>query len=221
MKQTPMTDALWSYLDSVTQSDEEPLQKLRGVTAEMPMGGMQIPSVQGRFMQILVRLLGARRCLEIGCFTGYSAATVALALPEDGSLLTCDVSSEWTGIARDFWKEAGVEKKIELRLAPALDTLQELLENGQTNSFDLAFIDADKGNYVNYYELCMQLVRPGGVILIDNTLWGGAVADVSKTDPDTQGIRAVNSRAFEDPRTDSCLLPFSDGLHFCLKLQDA
>ncbi len=218
MKSIQMSDALWEYLLSVSPSDDPVMQELREVTSTMPAGGMQIPSYQGRFMQFLVCLLGVKRCIEVGCFTGYSALAVARALPADGKLITCDVSAEWTGTARQYWQKAGVADRIELRLGPALDTLQAMIDAGAAGSFDMAFIDADKDNYVNYYELCLQLIRRGGVILIDNTLWGGSVADVAVQDKDTQGIRAVNRRVFEDPRVDTCLLPMSDGVHLCHKL---
>lgn len=218
MKSIQMTDELWGYLSSVTPSDDAVMQELRELTLEMPAGGMQIPPYLGRFMQFLVQLLGVRNCLEVGCFTGYSSLAVAKALPVDGKIVTCDVSEEWTEIARKYWQKAGVAEKIELRLGPATETLQGLIEKGAAGSFDMAFIDADKNNYVVYYELCLQLVRKGGVILIDNTLWGGTVADLSVQDEDTVGIREVNRQALEDPRVDNCLLPISDGVHLCHKL---
>ncbi len=218
MKSIQMSDALGKYLLSVSPSDDDVMQELRAVTSEMPAGGMQIPPYQGRFMQFLASLLGVTRYVEVGCFTGYSALAVAQALPPDGKVITCDISAEWTATAREYWRKAGVADRIELRLGPAVDTLQRLLDAGAAESFDMAFIDADKGNYVKYYELCLQLVRTGGVILIDNALWGGSVADRAVQDEDTAGIRAVNQRALEDPRVDTCLLPMSDGVHLCHKL---
>lgn len=218
MKSIPLTDELYDYMLGVSLVDTPVMKELRAVTARMPAGGMQIAPEQGQFMQFLVRLLNARRCLEVGCFTGYSALVVALALPPDGRLITCDISREWTDIARQHWQRAGVDGKIDLRLGPALDTLQEMLCAGQGASFDFAFIDADKNNYAPYYELCLELLRPGGVILIDNTLWGGQVANSEVTDADTEGIRAVNRMIFADSRVNSCLIPVSDGLHICHKL---
>ncbi len=218
MKSIQMTDALWSYVQAVTPSDDDVMQELRTLTAEMPAGGMQIPPYQGRFMQFLVRLLGVKRYIEVGCFTGYSALAVARSLPADGQVITCDVSEEWTATARKFWQKAGIADRIELRLGPAVETLQGMINAGVAGSFDMAFVDADKNQYVQYYELCLQLVRQGGIILIDNTLWGGGVVDVAVQDEETRGIRAVNQRVFEDPRVDTCLLPISDGVHLCHKL---
>ncbi|MXZ41512.1 MAG: methyltransferase domain-containing protein [Caldilineaceae bacterium SB0666_bin_21] len=217
MKLLPVTEDLYSYLVGVTVKDHPALAALREETAAMPSGGMQIAAEQGQFMQLLVHLLQATRYLEVGCFTGYSSLVMAMALPEDGRVTTCDVSQEWTDVARRHWQSAGVADKITLKLGPAVDSLRRLLAEGSAESFDIAFIDADKDNYPNYYDLCFDLVRPGGLILIDNTLWGGQVADPSVADPDTEGIRAVNQRAFEDDRVDSCLLPLSDGLHICHK----
>lgn len=217
MKLIQVNEALYNYLVGVTVKDHPALTALREETAAMPSGGMQIAAEQGQFMQLLVHLLQATRYLEVGCFTGYSSLVMAMALPEDGCVTTCDVSKEWTDIARRHWQSAGVSDKITLKLGPAVDSLRQLLAEGFAESFDIAFIDADKDNYPNYYDLCFDLVRPGGLILIDNTLWGGQVADPSVSDPDTKGIRAVNQRAFEDERVDSCLLPLSDGLHICHK----
>ncbi len=218
MKSIQMNDALWDYLLSVSPAEDEVMQELRAVTSQMPAGGMQIPPYQGLFMQFLIRLLGAKRCVEVGCFTGYSALAVAQALPSDGKIITCDISEEWTDTARRYWQKAAVADRIELRLGPAVGTLEDMIDSGAAGSFDMAFIDADKNNYVKYYELCLQLVRTGGVILIDNTLWGGSVADRAVQDADTAGIRAVNQLACEDPRVDTCLLPMSDGVHLCHKL---
>ena len=218
MKNIPFTDELYDYLLGVTLRDSDVMAELRAETRSMPAGGMQIAPEQGQFMQFMARLLNARRYLEVGCFTGYSSLVMAMALPADGQIVTCDVSPEWTDVARRYWRKAGVEDKIELKLGPAAASLEAMLAQGQANSFDIAFIDADKNNYVKYYELCYRLIKPGGVIMIDNTLWGGQVANPSRQDEDTVGIRAVNQRAFQDARVDSCLLPLSDGLHLCRKI---
>lgn len=163
-------------------------------------------------MALLVKLMGARQILEIGTFTGYSALSMAQALPADGKITCCDISQEWTDIGKPYWREAGVEDKIELKIAPALDTLAALQADGNAGCFDLAFIDADKGNYQAYYEHCLTLVRPGGLILFDNTLWSGAVADTSNNDPDTLALRALNQALHLDDRIDLSLLPLGDGL---------
>lgn len=217
MKLIQVTEDLYNYLVGVTVKDHPALTALREETAAMPAGGMQIAAEQGQFMQLLVHLLEAKCYLEVGCFTGYSSLVMAMALPADGQVTTCDVSREWTDVARRHWQAAGVADKITLKLGPAVDSLRQMLAEGRADSFDIAFIDADKDNYPAYYDLCFELVRPGGLILIDNTLWGGQVADPAVTDADTEGIRAVNRRAFEDDRVDSCLLPLSDGLHICHK----
>ncbi len=206
-----MNDAVWQYL---LEAAEEPpiLGRLRAETAELPMGGMQISPEQGRFMALLVELVGARRCLEIGVFTGYSSLAVALALPADGKIVACDVSEEWTAVARRYWAEAGVASKIHLRLAPATQTLDALVASGERGRFDFAFIDADKTGYDAYYERCLELLRPGGLIAIDNTLWGGKVADPSVNDESTVAIRALNAKARSDPRVSASLVPIGDGL---------
>lgn len=168
-------------------------------------------------MQFLIKAIGAKRCLEIGTFTGYSALVVALALPEDGKIIACDVSDEFTSVGRPFWQEAGVAHKIDLRIGPGLDSLQALLDEGHAASFDFAFIDADKPNYPHYYEMCLKLVRPGGVIGIDNTLWGGRIADLSHQDESTQIIRTLNERIRNDDRVDMSLVPIGDGLMLACK----
>ena len=178
---------------------------------------MQIGAEQGALMQLLVRLAGARRCLEIGTFTGYSALAVALALPSNGRVLCCDVSEEWTSIARRYWKKAGVAGKIELRLAPARQTLDALLMAGQAGKFDFAFIDADKANYLIYYERCLKLVRRGGLIAADNTLWGGSVAEPRNQTVDTRAIRAFNRKLLRDRRVHMALVPVGDGLSLAVK----
>jgi predicted O-methyltransferase YrrM len=188
------------------------LARLRAVTATMPMAQMQVSPEQGQLLQLLVRTIGARRCLEVGTFTGYSSLAVALALPGDGRLIACDVSVEWTEVARRFWHEAGVDSRIDLRLQPALRTLDELLAEGSASAFDFAFIDADKGNYCAYYQRVLDLLRPGGLVCVDNVLWGGKVADPSVNDADTQALRAFNDLVHHDERVDLSLVPIGDGL---------
>ncbi|MBV8031767.1 MAG: class I SAM-dependent methyltransferase [Betaproteobacteria bacterium] len=198
-------------------SRETAVQKqLRAVTRRIPMGGMQIGADQAALMQVLVKMLGARRCIEIGTFTGYSALAVALALPADGRIVCCDVSDEWTSIARRFWKRAGVERKIVLKLAPALATLDELLKR-EKGRFDFAFIDADKANYPGYFERCLKLLRRGGLIAVDNTLWHGRVLDARVRDADTRAIRAFNRRLIRDRRVDVALVAIGDGVTLALK----
>jgi caffeoyl-CoA O-methyltransferase len=198
---------------------EHPVQRaLREATAGMKHAGMQISPEQGQFMALLVQMLGARRTIEIGVFTGYSALSVALALPPDGKIVACDVSEEWTAIGRKHWEKAGVAAKIDLRLAPALDTLDKLIAAGGAGQYDFAFIDADKGNYPGYYERCMTLVRRGGLITLDNTLWSGRVADPKENDDDTKAIRAVNDALHRDERIAVSLLPVGDGVTLALKL---
>ena len=208
----PLDDRLYAYLLDETVREPELMARLREETRGMPNATMQISPDQAQFMGLLVRLIDARRALEIGTFTGYSALAVALALPAEGRLICCDVSEEWTGIARRYWREAGVADRIDLRLAPAADTLAKLIASGETGSFDFAFIDADKENYDLYYEQCLKLVRPGGLIAIDNALWHGAVADPACNDVDTTAIRALNRKLRDDPRVDMVLLPVGDGL---------
>ncbi|MGE0582514.1 MAG: O-methyltransferase [Steroidobacteraceae bacterium] len=207
-----LTDKLQRYLIEHNLREPPVLARLRQVTAALPQAGMQIAPEQGQFMQLLVRLLGARRCLEVGTFTGYSALVVALALPGDGELVACDVSAEWTRVARQYWREAGVDARIDLRLAPALETLDALLASGSGSTFDFAFIDADKGNYVAYYERVVELLRPGGLLAVDNALWDGRVADPDENDADTNAIRALNDRVHRDERVDASLVPIGDGL---------
>jgi predicted O-methyltransferase YrrM len=188
------------------------LARLRAVTGEMPMAQMQVSPEQGQLLQLLVRTIGARRCLEVGTFTGYSSLAVALALPGDGQLVACDISVEWTRVASRFWREAGVDSRIDLRLQPALRTLDELLAAGSAGTFDFAFIDADKGNYSRYYERVLELLRPGGLVCVDNVLWDGKVADPSVNDADTQALRAFNDLVHHDERVDLSLVPIGDGL---------
>jgi predicted O-methyltransferase YrrM len=216
-KTLPLDDALYEYLLSVSLHESEVLARLREETARDPMRRMQIAPEQGQFMALLVRMIDARKCLEIGVYTGYSALCVAQALPVDGSLLACDVSEAWTAIARHYWAEAGVLDKINLRLAPALQTLDGLIDAGEEGSFDFAFIDADKENYRNYYERVLRLLRSGGLVAIDNTLWSGDVADPGKQDLETRAIRALNECIYRDSRVDMSLLPLADGLTLALK----
>jgi predicted O-methyltransferase YrrM len=197
-------------LSTVRQTDLE--RRLREQTAQMKWGGMQIGPDQAAFFAILVRSIGARRALEIGTFTGYSALAVASALPADGRLVCCDVSDEWTQIARRYWREAGLIDRIDLRVAPANDTLAALARDPGPDSFDFAFVDADKTGYDGYYERCLTLVRAGGLIAFDNTLWSGAVADPARDDDDTKALRALNTKAHADPRVDACLLTIGDGI---------
>ncbi len=217
-----LTETLHDYLLSVSLRETPVMRELREETARHPQANMQIAPEQGQFMALLVRLLGAGRTLEIGAFTGYSAIAVARALPDDGRIVTCDVSEEYTAIARRYWKKANVEDKIELRLAPAIETLDALLAGGLSDyggrdTFDFSFIDADKTNYDAYYERSLQLVRPGGLIAFDNTLWDGKVADETAQDADTRALRALNKKLYADERIDLSLVPIADGLTLCRK----
>jgi predicted O-methyltransferase YrrM len=216
-KSLNMGDRLYDYLLSVSLREPEILLKLREETARHPMSQMQIAPEQGQFMALLVQLMGAAKTLEVGVFTGYSALTVALALPENGQVVACDVSEEFTAIARRYWEMAGVANKIDLRIAPATETLDQLLAEGQAETFDFAFIDADKSNYGTYYEQALQLVRPGGMILIDNVLWSGRVADGQVQDTRTEAIRAFNRKLHEDQRVTLSMVAIADGLTLALK----
>ena len=209
---------LAGYVHSISHAEHPVLARLREETSSFPNCSMQITPEVGQFLQVLVRGLGAKRCLEIGVFTGYSSTSVALALPDDGRLIACDVNDQWTAVARRYWREAGVEHKIELRLAPALQTLGALLRNKQQGTFDFAFIDADKGNYANYYDQALELLRPGGLIAIDNVLWSGRVADPSVNDPQTLAIRAFNAKLRDDPRVLLAVLPIRDGITLASKI---
>ncbi len=208
---------LYNYLLSTSLREPEILQKLRHETASLPQSRMQISPEQGQFMGLLVQLIGAKKTLEVGVFTGYSSLSVALALPEDGKIIAADVSEEFTAVARRYWQKAGVADKIDLRLAPALETLDNLLASGQAETFDFAFIDADKENYDGYYERTLQLIRPGGLIAIDNVLWSGRVADPQIQDENTQIIRNLNKKLHQDERVTLSLLPIGDGLTLALK----
>jgi predicted O-methyltransferase YrrM len=213
-----MSPQLYDYIRTNSVREASVLRRLREETASNPKANMQISADQGQFLALLVKLMGARRTLEIGVFTGYSSLSVALALPPEGRIAACDVSEEWTSVARRYWKEAGVEHKIDLHLAPAVETLDRLLAEGQSNSFDFAFIDADKGNYENYFERALQLVRKGGLIVVDNTLWSGRVADPAEQEEDTVAIRRFNKKLAGDSRIDLSMLPVADGITLALKL---
>lgn len=212
-----ITDEIHRYLLQHTVREPEVLARLRAATASLPQAQMQIGPDQGQLMALLARLVGAQRCIEVGVFTGYSSLAVALALPPDGRILACDVSEEWTAIARRFWREAGVEHKIELKLQPAARTLEQLLAAGEAGRYDFAFIDADKPAYDTYYELLLKLLRPGGLIALDNTLWSGRVADPDDRDPNTVALRALNDKLHRDERIDVSLLPVGDGLTLARK----
>jgi predicted O-methyltransferase YrrM len=212
-----LSDALADYIVAHGAVEPPALTRLRGRTAALPNAQMQISPEQGQLMRVLCAMLGARRALEIGVFTGYSAAVVAMSLPESGGLIACEISDEHAALAREAWRELGVAGRIDLRIAPALGTLGELLESGHARQFDLAFIDADKANYGEYYELCLRLVRVGGCIAIDNTLWSGRVLDDSDRSADTQAIRALNDRIARDGRVAACIVPIGDGLTLAVR----
>jgi predicted O-methyltransferase YrrM len=217
MAKTLIDDRLYDYLLSVSLRESEVLQQLRQETANHPMSQMQIAPEQGQLMALLVKLMGAKKALEVGVFTGYSSLVVALALPQQGRLIACDVSEEYTAIARRYWELAGVAHKIDLRIAPALETLDQLLAGGHGNTFDFAFIDADKSNYAAYYDRAIQLVRPGGLIAVDNVLWSGRVADLDVQDNRTEAIRAFNEKLHQDERILPCMVAIADGLTLALK----
>jgi predicted O-methyltransferase YrrM len=205
-------DRLEIYLQDVNRPESPVQKRLRDETATMSNAGMQIGANQGSFMGFVIGLIGARNAIEIGTFTGYSALTVASALPPGGKLVCCDVSAEWTAIGKKAWAEAGVADRIELKIGPAAETLETMIGQGMSGHFDFAFIDADKGNYERYYEQCLILVRKGGLIAIDNMLWDGAVADPSDQTASTVAIRALNLKLRDDPRVDFCLIPVGDGI---------
>jgi predicted O-methyltransferase YrrM len=212
-----LDDRLYRYLVDHSVHEPEVLTALRLETALHPMAQMQIAPEQGQFMALLVQLLGVKKALEVGVFTGYSALRVALALPPEGKLVACDVSEEYTAIARRYWEAAGVADKIDLRIAPATETLDQLIAAGETNSFDFAFIDADKSSYPIYYEQVLQLVRPGGLIALDNMLWSGQVADPAVQDRRTNTLRALNDTIHNDDRVVASLVPIADGLTLAMK----
>ncbi|MDQ6676530.1 MAG: class I SAM-dependent methyltransferase [Acidobacteriota bacterium] len=210
-------EAITNYLQSLSVRETEQQRGLREETATYPNAIMQISPEQGRFLQVLVRAVDARRCLEVGVFTGYSALAVALALPGDGTITACDISEEYAAVGRRYWTEAGVAHKIDLRIAPAADTLEALLTEGRAGSYDFAFIDADKTGYDRYYELALSLLRPGGVMALDNMLYHGQVHDLQFQDENTVALRALNLKISRDPRVTSSLVPMADGIHLAVK----
>ena len=214
---TVLDGRLYDYFLGVSVREPPLLARLREETARLPEGGMQISPEQGQLMAFLVEALGVRRALEIGVFTGYSSTRVALALPEDGRLVACDVSEEWTSVARRYWREAGVEDRVELRIGPALATLSGLAAGGASGTFDFAFVDADKESYLGYYEACLTLLRPGGVVMFDNVLWSGKVADPDNASHSTIALRALNQKIHADPRVSMTLVPIGDGIMMARK----
>ncbi len=210
-------DRVYDYLLSVSLEESDLLRELRAETAGIEFAEMQISPEQGQFMGLLVRLSGARRALEVGTFTGYSSICIASALPEDGRLMCCDDSERWTTMARKYWQRAGLEDRIELRLQTAETTLRQLLDDDQAETFDFIFIDADKQNYPQYYEACMRLLRTGGLLAVDNTLWSGSVADLDNMEPDTCAIRRFNNMVKKDDRVIKSLVPIGDGLTLVYK----
>ena len=210
-------DRLYDYLCDVSVNESDLLHKLREETAQLEYSVMQISPEQGQFMSLLIKLMGAKRAIEIGTFTGYSSISVAGAMPEDGKLICCDISPQWTDIAQKYWIKAGLEKKIDLYSQPADLTLQMLLDDGAEKSFDFIFIDADKQNYIKYYEMALRLLRKGGLIAVDNTLWSGAVADPENIEPGTRAIRRFNDLIKQDDRVSTSLVTIGDGLTLILK----
>lgn len=210
-------DSIYNYLCDVSLDEPELLRQLREETAQIEYSVMQISPEQGQFMSLLIKLMGAKRAIEIGTYTGYSSICVASAMPEDGKLICCDISPQWTSIAEKYWARAGLENKIDLYSQPAAQTLQKLLDDGAEKSFDFMFIDADKQNYIMYYELALRLLRKGGLIAVDNTLWSGAVADPENTEPGTRAIRRFNEMLKQDDRVSQSLLTIGDGLTLILK----
>lgn len=212
-----LSDELYEYMLSVSLREPEILRQLREETSGDPMAHMQISPEQGQFMSLLVKLMGATNALEVGVYTGYSSLCVSLALPPHGRMIACDVNREWTATARRYWQKAGVSEKIELRLAPAIETMDKLLAENQAGTFDFVFIDADKANYDGYYERALELLRPGGLVVIDNVFWSGKVADSHVMDEDTIAIRALNEKLCRDNRIELSLIPVGDGLTLALK----
>ena len=213
-----LTDALYGYLLGVSLREPAILRRLREETDTMPRAGMQISPDQGQFMALIVQLMGATRAIEVGTFTGYSALCVALAMPKSGRLVACDVNEDWTAVARRYWREAGVADRIELRIAPALRTLDALIAEGQEGAFDFAFIDAHKPEYQDYFERILRLLRPGGLAVVDNVLWSGRMLDpVKRDDDDTRAIAAFNERLQMDERVSISMIPVGDGLTLARK----
>jgi predicted O-methyltransferase YrrM len=216
-KSIVLTDDLQQYMVDVGVREAPILARLREETSALPMHQMQIAPEQGAFMALLVEVMGAKRCLELGTFTGYSSLAVAMALPPDGRIVCCDVSQEWTDIARRYWREAGVEDRVDLRLGPALETLDAMLAAGEANTYDFAFIDARKEEYDDYYERTLELLRPGGLMAIDNIFQGGDVVDPTDDSPDTVAVRAFNEKISRDERVSISLVPIADGLTLARK----
>jgi len=212
-----MTDRLYGYLLDVSVREPDVMRRLRERTASHPGAQMQIAPEQGQLMALLVELIGARQTLEVGTFTGYSALAVARALPANGRVVACDISEEYTAIGRPFWEEAGVADRIDLRIGPALDSLAALAREEPAGSFDFAFIDADKTNYAGYFEACLTLLRPGGLVAVDNVLWSGSVADPAMDDDDTVALRSFNAALSKDERVSISLVPIGDGLTLARK----
>ena len=215
---TFLPEAVDRYLSTVVVRESPVQQRLRAQTSRLPEAGMQIGADQGVLLAFLVRLIGARRAIEVGTFTGYSALSIAGALPPDGRLVCCDVNAEWTAIAQRYWAEAGIAERIELHLRPAQETLAELLQTHGAGAYDFAFIDADKAAYEGYYEACLGLLRAGGLIAIDNVLWSGTVADPANDEPDAMALRAITAKIRDDPRVDACLVSIGDGVMLARKL---
>ena len=213
-----LTPELYDYILKNTLRESAVLKDLRVKTKKLPGSMMQIAPEQGQFMAMLIKLMGARNIIELGTYTGYSTLAMAEALPKDGKIITCDVCEETSIIAKQFWAQAGFSHKINLQLGPALETLEQLLNNGEAEQFDFAFIDADKANYDDYFELCLKLIRPGGLIAIDNVLWDGAVVEQSNQEKSTQAIRDFNSKRTQDARIDLSLVPIADGLTLARKI---
>ena len=216
-KSINLTDNLYQYLLESSLREPELFKALREETAKLPSANMQIAPEQGQFMALLVQLLGAKKTIEVGVYTGYSALAVAMALPDDGQILACDISEEYTAVARRYWQQAKVANKIDLHLAPATETLKQCIDEGKESTFDFAFIDADKENYAKYFNLCFELLRPGGLIAIDNVLWNGVVIDQQNQDVDTCAIRAFNQQLLSDDRVDISMVPIADGLTLARK----
>ncbi|MBI4005243.1 MAG: class I SAM-dependent methyltransferase [Gammaproteobacteria bacterium] len=213
-----LTDDLYAYLLSISLQESAIQRELREETAKHPMAMMQIAPEQGQFMALLIQLINAKNIIEIGVFTGYSTLCMAMALPDDGRIIACDINEDYTNIAGKYWQKAGVAGKIELRLAPAIEIMDELLDRGQAGHYDFVFIDAEKSEYLDYYERALKLLRPGGLITIDNVLWSGKPANPEELDKDTVAIRDFNKRLFKDTRVNISLLPIADGLTLALKL---
>ncbi|HEX7006602.1 MAG TPA: class I SAM-dependent methyltransferase [Alphaproteobacteria bacterium] len=222
-EQVELNAVLYDYLKSVSLREPEVLARLRAETAALPRHFFQISAVEGQFLALLVKLLGARNILEVGVFTGYSSTVMALALPEDGRLVALDVSEEWTAMARRYWQEAGVAEKIELRLAPGIDSMDALIKDGEAGSFDLVFIDADKPNYPGYYERALTLLRTGGLVVVDNTLFGGRVVGQNLEGLEqwqldwTEDVKTFNARLHRDPRVTLSMIPVGDGMTLAIK----